>query len=129
MLAISFYDLHLEGGIEYMTPLTVLFAINIGICAYVIIALIQRKTIQMIWLEAFRQIGLLILALGVFGTMVGFLQMFDALEAMKETLPLNVISGGVKVALLAVIYGLILFSITQALYIVFKVIVSKQTTS
>jgi hypothetical protein len=126
MLAITFYNLHLEGGAVYITPLTFLFVINIGIFIYVSISLAQKKSFNIIWLEALRQIGILILALGAFGTVVGFLHMFDALESMKETLPLQVISGGVKVALLAVIYGLVLFSITQAAYIILKVIAQKR---
>lgn len=129
MLAIGLYSMHVQGGMEYMSPLSFLFVINLAIAAYIVYSLIKKNVFNTRWLEAFRQIGMLILALGVFGTVVGFLQMFDALEATKETLPLNVISGGVKVALLTVIYGLALFSITQTAYIILKIASERQQMS
>lgn len=126
MLAMDIYSMHVQGGMEYMSPLSFLFVVNLGIAGFLVYAIVKKKTFNLMWLEVFRQIGILILAFGVFGTVVGFLQMFSALETMKETLPLNVISGGVKVALLAIIYGLALFSITQAGYIIMKIVLERQ---
>ena len=61
-------------------------------------------------------------AFGAFGTLVGLFFAFGALEAMKETLPFNVISGGLKVALIAVLYGLIVYIITLIAYIILKLL-------
>jgi MotA/TolQ/ExbB proton channel family len=118
MLANFFIDHHLEGGIYYMAPLTILFAVNIAIFIY----LVTKKDFTSIWLEVFRHIGMLILVLGVLGTLAGFIQMFDALESIKEDLPRQVISGGVKVALITAFYGTVYFCITQATYIGLKVL-------
>jgi hypothetical protein len=46
--------------------------------------------------------------------------MFGALEEIKETLPLSVISGGVKVAIINLLYGLIVFCSSLLTYIILK---------
>ena len=114
MLAISFSELHLQGGIEYMSPITLLFVANLALAVYL---LLTRKTNSNYtrWLEVHKQAGYLMLAVGVWGTLVGFFQIFDALEAIKDPLSLNVISGGVKVTLLAVVYANGLFCIHQVI--------------
>jgi hypothetical protein len=58
---------------------------------------------------------------------MGFLQMFDALEAMKEALPLSIISGGVKVALLNVLYAAGYFCIIHTGYISLIWLTQKRT--
>lgn len=108
---------HIEGGIYYMAPLTILFVCNIGIFIYLLMLKLRNNDMPIVLLESMRQIGILILVLGIFGTLVGFLQMFDALETIKEDLSRQVISGGVKVALLTITYGSIYFCITQFGYI------------
>jgi flagellar motor component MotA len=127
MLAFSIVDLHVQGGIEYISPLSILFVVNLVLILYSFVRIVQGKKLAPSALEIIKQIGNLIMAFGVFGTLVGFLQMFDALEAMKETLPLNIISGGVKVALLAVIYGCILYCITLCGYIALRIKIESQT--
>jgi MotA/TolQ/ExbB proton channel family len=117
MLANFFFDHHLEGGIYYMMPLTILFTVNIAIFIY----LVMKKAFASLWLEVFRHIGMLILVYGIFGTLAGFIQMFDALESIKEDLPRQVISGGVKVALITAFYGTVYFCITQATYIALRI--------
>jgi len=112
MLAFNYFTHHVEGGSLFMFPLTILFIFNLGLFVYLLIR--NDQTNKM--LKLFRQVGLLIMAYGMFGTLVGFLQMFEALESIKDSLPLQVISGGVKVALLNVAYGTAYFFIIQLLY-------------
>jgi biopolymer transport protein ExbB/TolQ len=114
------YELYVSGGIPYMHPISIVFIINLIVSGYVAVQLLQRKSIGMRWINTIKQLGGLALALGVLGTIIGFFQMFGALEEMKETLPLNVISGGTKVALITALYGLIVFCISLVLYIIFK---------
>jgi biopolymer transport protein ExbB/TolQ len=45
---------------------------------------------------------------------------FGDLERMKETLPFNVIMGGLKVALITTLYGLIIFLISLFSFIGLK---------
>lgn len=113
MLAIAFFSHHVEGSIYFMLPLTIAFALNLGIFLYLIV----RKKYQSVWVHAYKHISLFTFMFGVFGTLVGFLQMFGALESMSETLPLSVISGGVKAALLNVLYGSGYFCLMQLGYL------------
>lgn len=117
MLAFNFLSHHVEGSLFFMAPLTFLFSINIILFIYIFL----KKDFESNLVIACKHIGLVIFAYGMFGTLVGFLQMFDALEAEKETLPLSVISGGVKVALLNVLYGAGYFCLSHAGYIAIKI--------
>jgi hypothetical protein len=123
MLAFNFFSHQIEGGIYFMAPITLLFFINIILFVYILV----KKSFESGLVEIFKHVGLLIFGYGMFGTLMGFMQMFDALEAMKETLPLSIISGGVKVALLNVLYGAGYFFISQAGYILLRVLALKKT--
>ncbi len=122
MLAFNFFSHHVEGSIYFMAPLTFLFSVNFVLFIYMLLKKEFESTIMVV----FKHIGFLIVAIGMFGTLVGFLQMFDALESMKETLPLSVISGGVKVALLNVLYGVGYFCISHTGYITLKIVSKKK---
>jgi flagellar motor component MotA len=120
-----YLDHHIEGSIHFMAPLTLLFAINLALFIFIIVKKSYHSTIT----EIIKHIGVLIFAFGIVGTIEGLFQMFDALEAMQETLPLSVISGGVKVALLNVLYGAAYFCISHAGYITIKFLGNKQVSS
>lgn len=105
-----------------MAPITLLFIVNIILFFYIF----NKKDFESNVVIAFKHIGFLIFSLGMFGSLVGFLQMFDALESLKETLPLSVISGGVKVALLNVIYGAAYFCICHTGYIALRLLSKKK---
>jgi MotA/TolQ/ExbB proton channel family len=122
MLANNFLSHHLEGDIKFMAPLTTLLAVNLLLFAYILL----KKKYDSTLTDVYKHIGILILMYGVVGTLTGFLQMFDALEAMTETLPLSVISGGVKVALLNVFYGVAYFCICQVGYVTIKLLQAKK---
>jgi hypothetical protein len=121
MLAFNYFSHHIEGSIYFMAPLTFLFAISVILFIYVLI----KKNFNSILVDAIKHLGILIFMYGVFGTLFGFLQMFDALESIKEGLPLSVISGGVKVALLNVLYGAGYFCLNQLGYLTIKILGSK----
>lgn len=122
MLAINFSSHHIEGGIYFMLPLTLLFLINVALFIYILL----KKKFESNLVTILKHIGFLIMGFGMFGTLAGFLQMFDALESMKEALPLNVISGGVKVALLNVLYGTGYFCISETGYIALRWMTSRK---
>jgi biopolymer transport protein ExbB/TolQ len=124
MIASSFISLHFEGGPPYTFPLLFLLVLNIGIFIYILIAMIQKKQFNPKWLEALKQIGGLAAAYGTFGTLIGLFFAFDALEAMEVMIPLQVIMGGLKVALITVLYGLIIFCLSLLAYIILKLVKS-----
>ena len=111
------YEIHLEGGMPFMAPLSFIFLIIIGLIAFAVLSAIQKKRINEKILEFIRQLGGLALAFGTFGTIVGLYFAFKSLSEMKETLPLNVIMGGLKVGLITVIYGLVIFLISLVAFI------------
>lgn len=53
--------------------------------------------------------------LGFMGTVIGMIQAFDAIEAMGDISP-TVVAGGIKVALLTTVFGLIVAIILQIFY-------------
>lgn len=122
MLAFNFFDHHFEGGLNFMLPLTILFAADLALIAFMLL----RKNFSDGMFESVKHISLLVLVYGLFGTLYGFLQMFDALESIKEELPRQMIAGGVKVALLNAIYGFAYFCILLAGQIVAKILSVRQ---
>ena len=118
MLAFNYFSHHIEGSIYFMAPLTFLFAISVLLFIYIL----MKKDFNSNLVDVIKHIGILIFMYGIFGTLVGFMQMFDALESIKEGLPLSVISGGVKVALLNVLYGAGYFCLNQLGYITIKIL-------
>ncbi|MFN6088594.1 MAG: MotA/TolQ/ExbB proton channel family protein [Cyclobacteriaceae bacterium] len=120
MLASFLYDFHMTGGPPFMFPLALLFLTNIGLILFSTFTLIQKKVLPTKYLEAIKLIGILAAVFGSLGTMVGLMEAFDALEGMKEMLPFQVIMGGMKVAIITVIYGLFIFCVSMLAYIVLK---------
>lgn len=53
--------------------------------------------------------------LGFMGTVIGMIQAFDAIEAAGDISP-SLVAGGIKVALLTTVFGLIVAMILQILY-------------
>ena len=114
------YDIYVAGGTFFMHTLSLIFFINMGLIIFVVITRLQKKPFNRNILEAIRQLGGLALAWGVFSTVVGLFFAFDDLAGMKETLPLYVIMGGLKVALITILYGLIIFMISLISFIGLK---------
>jgi hypothetical protein len=101
--------LHAEGGMEFMAPLSLLFLIIILLAVYSFLSLVNKKFVNAKFVELIHQLGMFALAFGVFGTVVGLFQAFRSLSETKEVLPVAVIYGGLKVALITALYGMIIF--------------------
>lgn len=126
LLATSLFELHVQGGVDHMAPLSITFVVNIAVMIYCVSMVIRKKQINPFWLEAIKQIGGLAAALGAYGTLVGLFQAFNSLEGSKEVIPFPVISGGMKVALITVLYGLIIYCVSLVAYIVLRFVTRKQ---
>jgi hypothetical protein len=113
-------ELHLQGGLEYMLPLTVLLIILIGLIAYVGYYLAIGKMISAKWLETIKHTGMLALAWGVLSTVIGLSFIFKSLQTLKVAPPLEVIMGGLQALLIALLYALIIFIISLAAYLLLK---------
>lgn len=111
-------DTYIAGGVEFMHPLTLIFVFNLTVVTYVIICVIRKKGFNRNWLEAVKHLSGFAVAFGVFGTLVGLFIAFNVLE--RSVIPFQVIMGGLKVALITTLYGLIVFFISMLAYIVLK---------
>lgn len=117
---------HIEGGPVWMIPLSVIFVIIIGMVVSLAVTLIQRKPMPDSRLEMVRQLGLLALVWGVFSTVVGFYQAFDSLSKIDPPLPLEIIMGGLRVALITANYGMIIFLVALLAHLILKQVAKSQ---
>ena len=108
------FDLFSAGGV-FMTPLTVL-----GIGAL----LLASKKISDVYVNAEEpaskhratvnavlQLGILSFFLGVLSQAIGLIQAFQAIEQMGAVSP-QMLAGGLKVSMIASVYGLLILIIT-----------------
>lgn len=123
----SLSELHYSGGTVWMLPIDFLGLINLGLIAYLVYCKTLKKSLPDKSLQALKQIGGLSLAWGAFATLAGFFQAFGALEEAKDTIPFPVICGGLKVALITVLYGFLVYMISLAAFILFSVPKASQT--
>ena len=113
-------DTYIAGGVEFMHSITLLFLFNLAVIAYIIISHLKKKSVDAKWIETIKHVGGLAVAFGTFGTLAGLFFAFDALEAAKEIIPFQVIMGGLKVGLITILYGLIVFFISMIVYVAMK---------
>ncbi len=116
----SLSDLYVAGGAQFMHAISIPFIGNLILIVITIFQIIQKKTVNQKLIEMGKQLGGLALALGVIGTVVGLFQAFDALESSQDIIPFPVIMGGLKVAIITVLYGLIVYCISLVAYILLK---------
>jgi hypothetical protein len=113
----SLGELYRWGGTPFMHLLTLLFVADLAVMVYVAAKYFMKKEISSGLLESIKQIGTLALAWGILSSLVGLFQAFEALESSAEIIPFQVIMGGLKVSLITVIYGLIVYCISLLGYI------------
>lgn len=71
-----------------------------------------RLEANLIWISLFISTAPM---LGFLGTVIGMVQAFDAIEAAGDISP-SIVAGGIKVALLTTVFGLIVAMILQVFY-------------
>lgn len=102
-----------------MTSLTNLFTLFIsgGPVGMIIITLLFIALFFAAWKAPawVKEIGIAALVVGVFWTLLGFLQAADFLHDTAEDISPNIIWGGVKVGLIPVLYGLIVYFVSLIL--------------
>ena len=117
----NFFEMHIVGGVEWMTPITLLLLVDIGLVLYIVYSRISKKEVSHRVMESVKQVGGLAAAYGTLGTLAAFFMAFNALEASKEIIGFQIIMGGLKVAMMTVIYGLLVFCLSLTAYILLKV--------
>lgn len=122
MLAFSISEWHDQGGVPFMLPIELCLIINICLIGYFLFQIIMKKDISIKQLELLKHIGTFGLAFGAFGTLIGLMLAFDALEEAKGTIADYIIYGGLKVALIGVLTGFFTYLLSMFAYIIFKVL-------
>ena len=103
--AMSLARLYVEGGAGFMTVISVLL---------ILLLIAAWKAPK--WVK---EIGIGAMVAGIFATLLGLLQIFDAIQMFGD-ISLSVICGGLKVAMIAVLYGLIVYFISLILRVIQK---------
>ena len=122
------WDLYIAGGVNFMTPITLMLLVVLVLGGLLVYRHFTGRGITDRHVDAIRQTGMLALAWGVFSTVLGFFQALHVLSGLKESLPFYVIMGGIKVALITSLYGMIVFLFAFALSIVMQWLMKKRTS-
>ena len=99
------FQLFIEGGSLFMTILTIEF-----------ILLILAAWKAPAWVK---EIGIIALVTGILSTLLGLHQAFDAIKEAGG-IPVPILCGGLKVALIPTLYGILIFLVSLVIRIVQK---------
>ena len=67
-----------------------------------------------------KEIGIGALVAGVFATLLGLVQIFDAVQMFGDEVTFPILCGGLKVAMIAVLYGLIVYFLSLIIRVIQK---------
>ncbi len=95
-------ELHMEGGILFMSVLSILFA------AMLVIGIAALTKNNARWLRISKELALLALVWGILGQLIGLFAAFQGIESMG-TVSQAMLAGGLKVSSYTTIYGLSIF--------------------
>jgi len=107
----SIYELHIEGGILFMSILSILFISTLLSGVFGIIKVDEK------WLKISNEVALLALVWGILGQVLGLFGAFQGIEQMGEVSQ-AMLAGGLKVSSYTSIYGLIIFIVGKVLQLV-----------
>lgn len=67
-----------------------------------------------------KELGRLALVFGIFGMLLGIQQICGAIQMASDNIPVSVLCGGIKVVLIPVLYGIIIYFISLIISIAQK---------
>lgn len=106
---------HIEGNVMFMTPLTILFFINlvlIGIAFYKLYGKGISEGNSEKLLLAIKFIGGFAISFGIFSQTLGLVDVFGAIASIGEVSQ-AILVGGLKITMYTTIYGFIIFMLSQ----------------
>ena len=121
ILGITLFDRFLEGGALFMSLILICLLMSIFFTVKSILKIKTDKEVSKKILKHISDSGALGLALGVMGAFLGLISAFDVLEASGAAEP-AIIAGGVKVALLSPLFGLLTFSVSKLAILILRII-------
>lgn len=104
-------DLLFEGGILFMSILTITLTANVGVVVYCILTKNRNEN----QLGLVKSIGLFALVFGLLGQFIG---LYDALEAISIAgdIPPSLLAAGIRVSSITSIYGMIIFILSYLMW-------------
>ena len=121
ILELTLLDRFLEGGALFMSLILICLLMSIFFTVKSILKIKTDKEVSKKILKHISDSGTLGLALGVMGAFLGLISAFDVLEASGAAEP-AIIAGGVKVALLSPLFGLLTFSVSKLAILILRII-------
>ena len=121
ILGLTLFDRFLEGGALFMSLILICLLMSIFFTVKSILKIKTDKEVSKKILKHISDSGTLGLALGVMGAFLGLISAFDVLEASGAAEP-AIIAGGVKVALLSPLFGLLTFSFSKLAILILRII-------
>ena len=121
VLGLTLFDRFLEGGALFMSLILICLLMSIFFTVKSILKIKTDKEVSKKILKHISDSGTLGLALGVMGAFLGLISAFDVLEASGAAEP-AIIAGGVKVALLSPLFGLLTFSFSKLAILILRII-------
>ena len=121
ILELTLLDRFLEGGALFMSLILICLLMSIFFTVKSILKIKTDKEVSKKILKHISNSGTLGLALGVMGAFLGLISAFDVLEASGAAEP-AIIAGGLKVALLSPLFGLLTFSVSKLAILILRII-------
>jgi hypothetical protein len=101
-------DLLVAGGVYFTIPLTVVALAVVGAAIKATLSIRNGHEDSTLWTERLFHLGLFGFVLGILSQAIGIYQMLSAIEGVGSVSP-AIVAGGLKVSLIAPLYGLIIF--------------------
>ena len=121
VLGLTLFDRFLEGGALFMSLILICLLMSIFFTVKSILKIKTDKEVSKKILKHISDSGTLGLALGLMGAFLGLISAFDVLEASGGAEP-AIIAGGLKVALLSPLFGLLTFSVSKLAILILRII-------
>ena len=121
ILEVTLFDRFLEGGALFMSLILICLLMSIFFTVKSILKIKTDIEVSKKTLKHISDSGTLGLALGVMGAFLGLISAFDVLEASGAAEP-AIIAGGLKVALLSPLFGLLTFSFSKLAILILRII-------
>lgn len=107
-------NLLFEGGILFMSLLTISFATAIAIATSCFI----KKEISSQRMDLVKSIGLFAFVLGLLGQFIGLYSALEAIAGFKDGISPSILAEGLRVSSISSIYGMIIFVTSYLLWFV-----------
>lgn len=113
-------ELFYQGNVIFMGILTILLLIVITMAVYRMIQISKGGADDLVTfrhlLVRIKSVGLFALVFGIFAQLLGLYQVFSHIEQGGEVVP-AILAGGLKVAMIPTVYGVIIFLISYLIWL------------